>query len=123
MQIAEPWKPLPPPEEEEKKKGSAGASAGSAQRRAEGWVKQSMVQGLAILPGVPGGEEKSPKERLEEGADSDSDSNEGTAGDEYELLEVWKSSAKAMRLGSASEDDYDEPASHGWILKLCCIGA
>jgi hypothetical protein len=39
------------------------------------------------------------KNRQEEG-DTDSDSNEGNGGpEEFEMLDVWRASAKAMRLG------------------------
>jgi len=114
MQIAEPWKPLPQPTEEEKK--------GSKNRTV---IKRPQGE-LAVLPGVPG-EEKPAKED----GDSDSDSLEPSPHDEYELLEVWRSNAKAMKKlrikgvqtdteSSApflqEEDDYEEPVSHGWIL-------
>lgn len=114
MQIAEPWKPLPP---EEEKKGSKNRTV----------IKRPQGE-LAVLPGVTG-EEKSPKEE----GDTDSDSNEGNGGpEEFEMLDVWRASAKAMKklkvngMPSESEssapwrgdeeDDYEEPASHGWIL-------
>lgn len=124
-QDAMPSFPAFPPPPGKMQRGKKGAQKPGSKNRTV--IKRPQGE-LAVLPGVTG-EEKSPKEE----GDTDSDSNEGNGGpEEFEMLDVWRASAKAMKklkvngMPSESEssapwrgdeeDDYEEPASHGWIL-------